>query len=156
MALQLEELEQNGTNYWISQEINHGDFPFRLFVKVQPMEDYGEEVVRDLGEYYATVEAVSLEAAGTAGDSFLNDTFPDGHDGVSQEWLHIELAQHGIAATLWQKGGNDEEELTKLAHEEIKNADFLFGFYMDRPCNKVGATGWDFIKGNVYPSTDED
>ncbi len=25
----------------------------------------------------------------------------------------------------------------------------LFGFYMDQHQNRIGASGWDFVKGNI-------
>ena len=38
-----------------------------------------------------------------------------------------------------------------LAKEQTQSIPMLFGFCMDRHQNMLGATGWDFIKGNCFP-----
>lgn len=45
--------------------------------------------------------------------------------------------------------GNNKGELLKAARKELLGVDMLFGFYMDRPLNAIGSTGWDFIKGDI-------
>lgn len=59
------------------------------------------------------------------------------------------LCDRGIAATLWQDSGDNEEKLLEKAKEELKVIETLAGFYLDRPQNAIGSTGWDFMKGDI-------
>lgn len=46
-------------------------------------------------------------------------------------------------------------DIIRELRRKADNSNFLFGFMMDRPENGMGATGWDMIKGNCYPSKEE-
>jgi hypothetical protein len=59
-----------------------------------------------------------------------------------------DIYKYGYYAVLeaLEQDGNDFTEWLKNSLPRVKA---LFGFYMDRPQNRVGNTGWDFIKGKI-------
>ncbi len=61
-------------------------------------------------------------------------------------WL---LAEYGIAATLFQKNGNNAKKLMKAARKELQAINVLFGFYLDKRQNAIGNSGWDFLRGEL-------
>jgi hypothetical protein len=71
--------------------------------------------------------------------------------GDEQNPLHLveALADYGTYAPLWSGTGNNRQKLLKQARKEADMIVMLFGFYMDRTTNILGATGWDRIKGEV-------
>ena len=73
----------------------------------------------------------------------------DDFNALGHEWQCLILKEYGIAATVWQKQGRNKTNLMREAREELHKADMLFGFYMDRPQNAIGSTGWDCIKGDT-------
>lgn len=139
--------------------VENSDWPVRLLVRVTHTGEYDRGWSEAVGPCHVAVQAVA------------RDALPDGYlDGVKQfqglpaaEWdalpgMHKDacVAEYGAAPVLWQAGGHDEEGLVAAAAEEVKKIRFLFGFYMDRRQNAVGATGWDVIKGRLWPSKDEE
>ena len=59
------------------------------------------------------------------------------------------LVEYGVAAHLWNDGGNNLKKLIKEAHKQADISSFFFGFMMDKPENAIGSNGWDFIKGDI-------
>lgn len=60
------------------------------------------------------------------------------------------LIQSGYKAVFWQDGGNGRTSLIDKGRGKLNGVgnDFeLFYQYMDKPQNRIGATGYDFIKG---------
>jgi len=46
---------------------------------------------------------------------------------------------------------SDYDDVYERALKEAGMIEMLFGFYMDKQQNRIGATGWDVIKGNLDP-----
>jgi hypothetical protein len=59
------------------------------------------------------------------------------------------LHSYGIRAHIAEWQGNNLGKLMKLAREKARETEFMFGFAMDRRQNDVGASGWDFLEGNI-------
>jgi hypothetical protein len=138
---------------WISPSIDHGDFPFRFILKLEYLEEPGEEIVRDLGKYLVNVCAVSVLAAAKEIPSCCRSMgmSEEEYKNLPDEAQHEMLSEYGVRSILWEKTGNNQSSLLREARKELQQADFLFGFYMDRQQNTIGATGWDTIKGNLWP-----
>lgn len=62
------------------------------------------------------------------------------------------LITYGIYARVWGSEGTNKQQLMKEARRELSLLRMLFGFYMDRPVNRIGASGWDAIRGDIIPS----
>ena len=59
------------------------------------------------------------------------------------------LVDMGLHACLWQQSGNNWNKLLKQARQEMQPMLFLTGFYLDRPQNAVGDSGWDWMRGDL-------
>ncbi len=58
------------------------------------------------------------------------------------------LHSYGIFATVWSKTGS-LKDLLRRGKNKAEETELLFGFAMDRFQNGMGATGWDFIRGDT-------
>lgn len=57
-------------------------------------------------------------------------------------------ALHGYAGgvPIWQSDGQNWRALMKEARKQAQVVPTLFGFYMDRPVNRMGENGWEALK----------
>lgn len=55
---------------------------------------------------------------------------------------------HGLVP-IFDKQGNNRRTLEKAAHQQLSLSTFLTGFYLDRPVNRIGTTGWELLTGDV-------
>lgn len=134
---------------FVSKKQNNGDFDYWLVLTVTNMWDATGDEEQD--KYHVQIEAVSPEQA----KEHLNKAFSS--MGFSDEQLaqyendpiiQVEtLSEYGIFACLWQKSGNNLNDLMKQARKESDLINMLFGFYMDRPENGIGQDGWQLIRG---------
>lgn len=132
---------------WISPELNNGDWPYWLVIEFINFLDATGELL-DGKEYVVEISAVSPEAAGKEQLQRALDCY--GWDNAPSKIMEVEaLHGYGIAAHLWQASGNDADILLRNAMQEADLVSGLFGFYMDRPENRIGSTGWDFISGDI-------
>lgn len=56
------------------------------------------------------------------------------------------LIQYGSAAHLWQATGDDRAQLINEASKRLDKIKGLCGFYFDQTQNKMGESGWDWIR----------
>ena len=141
---------------WYSKEINHGDWPFRFMLKLEYPAEWDDEAEKQYGKYYLQLLVVSPTAAKET-DAYQSamDSYGWTPGQVKQFGSLAEyemMMSYGAAAHVWQGHGNNLASLLKQARKELREADFLFGFKMDRAQNAVGATGWDWVKGDVCGS----
>lgn len=130
----------------VSKRFNNGDFDYWLVLKLEYLDELIDEPD---SKYQITIHAVSPDALGetnlaTALKSF--DASPS--DKLDPKFLATILVEYGSSAPLWTRFGNNARSLWRLATREATIINMLFGFYMDRPLNALGATGWDWIAGN--------
>lgn len=59
------------------------------------------------------------------------------------------IVEYGIRPVLWREAGNNKAKLLAAANEQLPVIHAMFGFYMDRPQNAIGDTGWDWIRGQL-------
>jgi hypothetical protein len=130
------------------------DFHYWLVMDVRPNEDweYGD---KKRSKYYVTLAVVSPEAAD-----------PKELDAAARSWGYDDadilkaqpdplflvecLHSYGVAAYVWQEEGNNLSALMKEARKQAQLVNMMFGFYMDAPQNKIGSTGWDTVKGDLW------
>lgn len=144
----------------LSPDVVDSDHPVYLIVEVEYTDEWGDDCPYAI---HGQVVAVSpgFAKSHTELDSYLSTI---GMDRAKFDELDIEaqadvLAETGCKATLFQTTGEtdeDEDKVIEACKAEITPINVMFGFYMDKPQNRIGATGWDWIKGSVYPMPDED
>ena len=50
---------------------------------------------------------------------------------------------------IFDKVGNNKRKLEQEARQHLNMSTFLTGFYLDRPINRLGTTGWEALTGNI-------
>jgi hypothetical protein len=145
--------DNDSSKMWLTdRDWKQSNWPMRFAIRLTYTEAYDEEWTKQVGKYHFEVIAVSSKAAGKkiwqkAADSWGNDL--DWFVGLSMEAKCQVLIEYGTAAVLFQASGNNQAKLFKECKAKLTEIQFLFGFYMDRPLNAVGDTGWDWIKGDL-------
>jgi len=116
--------------------------------------NYMEEYVAEPEEKYnVSVLAVSPQQAEAECRKYLAENMNLNFDEVDEKTKVSALVEYGVYSTLFCKMGNNKKELLKTAKEEATQMNFVsFGFMMDKPQNRIGSTGWDFIKGDIMAS----
>lgn len=129
------------------------DFHYWLVIDVRPNEDW-ECGDKKQPKYWVSLAVVSPEQASPEElQSAINSWgIPDD----DLPWFMADplfpvecLHSYGVAACVWQGHGNNLSLLMKEARKEAQLVEMLFGFYMDRPQNMIGSTGWDCVKGDL-------
>lgn len=136
---------------FVSKKLNNGEFDYWLVLKV----DNWNEYERNPKETYL-VSLLSVSPS-EAGQDKLDSAFRCcGLDSDEQAELRKDsmvqvesLVSYGVYAQLWTASGNNLRKLLKVAHEQADIASSLYGFYMDRPQNRIGTDGWEMQRGNI-------
>lgn len=130
------------------------DYPTYLFIRLTYLEDYSSDFAEKYcvsllssSPGFAKENPRNIESV-RASYGMSEEEF-DSLDPIQQAWL---LAEYGLAANLFEKLGNNKRQLLKEAKQEGLQASVLFGFYVDRQQNAIGATGWDFMRGDIVPN----
>jgi hypothetical protein len=134
---------------WISEKLNNGDFDYWLILEfINWIEATGESYDGD--EFLVEITAVSPEEAGQ--DNI--DSALQGYDINDPNDLMIveALSSYGISAHMWRESGNDADALLHKAKQAALVVASMFGFFMDRPQNRIGASGWEVIGGDLMGS----
>ena len=135
----------------ISKKLNNGDWDYWLVIQLRYLEEYlSEEDCKDTGKYEVSLLAVSPEAAGEKNLKSAFEFCGDSSNENTTDTIKIQsLLDYGVYAALFYSTGNNSKKLLCTALDKADVANVMFGFLMDRPENRVGNTGWDFISGNI-------
>jgi len=126
------------------------DWPYYLFITVTDMQDACGEP-----GYMVEIQAASPKAAGMKNLKSAVESCGEENTNIkklTQVQRAELLKQYGISAHLWikwDKSAKDPDKLVEEAKKEATAIPMMFGFYMDRVQNRIGNTGWDFIKGDI-------
>jgi hypothetical protein len=133
---------------WVSQKFNNGEFDYWLVLELINMHDAtGEE---DQAKYVVELCVVSPDQAGpeNMARAFGSSGVPD--DVRENPIVQVEVLHgYGISAHVVNRSGSNARKLLHEVRREAVMVNGLFGFYMDKPENKIGSTGWEFIKGDL-------
>jgi len=129
----------------------NGDWPWYAVIRLQYLAEYMPKNEMP-AEYSVDVLAVSPSAAGKDNcEKALDCIGVDRDYPITEDVLLDALLSYGTYATLWSKTGNNKRGLLRKAKENATALNMMFGFAMDAPQNRIGATGWDFIAGEIMP-----
>ena len=146
--------DSDSRKLWVAPRLDDSDWPVYIFVSLEYTENWGDNAEKEIGEYYMSISAVSVGACDnkmilSCRESLsLDDNRWQMMDEVSR---HVALLDYGTRAILYQSSGNDDEKLVAQAKSELGAIRMLFGCYMDKMQNAIGATGWDTIAGRHWP-----
>lgn len=130
---------------WISKKLNNGDFDYYLVMELMNMRELtGDD---DQPKYNVTVGVVAPSQVDESKiRELVNENF--GYEGELTDEMRVEaLHQYGTYAPVWQGNGNNARNLMRDARNQP--IETLFGFYMDKPINRMGATGWNWVRGDI-------
>ena len=131
---------------FVSKKLNNTEFDYWLVIEVLNWKEREAPAT-----YNVSLKAVSPSEAGKKNIEAACECYGVEEDMEKLNPLVIveSLDAYGVAAQLWNNSGNNLKTLLKATHKEANLCSVLFGFYMDRPENRIGSTGWDFIKGDT-------
>lgn len=141
-----------------SKQFNNGEFNYWYVLKTYNNYDsMGEEEAKKNGKYtfILSVVAPSQQTEENIKSNFsfygidLTDKQIEDIKNEKSEFHINQLLDISTGATIYQDMGNNWKVLFKAVKEEIAKCNIFFGFYMDKYQNRIGSTGWDFIKGDI-------
>lgn len=144
--------EEYGGQFIVPEKFNNGDFDYWLIVKFDNMSELTDDYP---SKYRVEIQAVapsqvSKDDKKSAFSSMgIDDKKEQERMSKDPQALAGILAEYGTSASLYSAEGNNANALMKEAKKQIPVINGMFGFYMDRPMNRIGNTGWDFIKGDI-------
>lgn len=138
---------------WVSPRLNNGDWDYWLVIEFINFLDATGEMIDGL-PFVIEIAAVSPDAAGydnviQALESYGWSDQVEEKDDLDPLLIVESLHGYGIAAHLWSAQGDDADIMLDMAKDQAPLIEMLFGFHMDRPENRIGSTGWDFISGDI-------
>ena len=141
--------ETYGGKFLVDKKFNNGEFDYYLLINFINMEEATGEKQKD--KYVVEIHAVAPSQVSKKDiDSAFESSGIDDTKLKKNLKAKLEsLDDYGIFALMDSDSGNDAKKLMTEAKKQIPAIEGLFGFYMDKPMNAIGNTGWDFIKGDI-------
>lgn len=141
---------------WVSKKLNNGEFDYWLVIEILNMDDACGRDNEGKDKYNVSLSCVSPGEAGAENIAKAKECcgYEDGTLTLTDIGLVEMLSSYGVAAHLWQADGNNAHKLLKEAKKEANIvSSFTFGFSMDKATNRVGTTGWQAIKGQLWKTS---
>jgi hypothetical protein len=146
---------------WISTRQSNGEFDYYFVIELLNWRETVGEREAPPETYNVSVSVVSPQEAqdkiGAALDccgiteAMLRTATENGYrDSVLVEALY----NYGTHTPVWSGNGNNWRALMREARQEARQCEFLFGFYLDRPVNRIGTTGWEALRGDLTSALD--
>ena len=149
----------NYTTYggkWISTRQNNGEFDYYFVIELlnwretvgereAPPETYNVSLSVVSPQQAQDKIAAALDCCGITEEMLPTATENGYRDTALVEALH----SYGVHTPVWSKDGNNWRALMREARQEARQCEFLFGFYLDRPVNRIGTTGWESLRGDL-------
>ncbi len=138
----------DGDMLYLGPKDNNGEFDWWPVVRLRQDEDDNTYTCELLVVAPDVVPPGEKERARECCD------WPQDPNAPAADWVEP-LVSYGIYACVWSAEGTNKRHLMKQVREQLTCCRSLFGFYMDRYQNRLGATGWDLIRGVLWPARDE-
>src|ERR1022692_1272726 len=130
---------------WLAGPFNNGEFDYYFVLSLTNLLDAcGEREAKEAGGKYLVDMSV------VAPEEFQDKQSALDYCGCTFMWPQLKayekvemISSYGGSAIVFSGIGNNYKKLFKAAKDKAKEAEMLFGFFMDRLLNKIGSTGWD-------------
>lgn len=132
---------------FVTKKLNSGDFDYFIFCEVVNLKNHD---ISTKNKYMFTLSVVSpTEPSKETVDDSLKDYLDVNETREDLTDLDIATALHdyGVSAQVFNVSGNNINKMFANIRKKCNEIKVMFGFYMDKPINMVGDTGWDFVKG---------
>lgn len=143
-------IDRDDSSYWISSKHNNSDFDYWLVIHLLCLADYPD--IHDYDYHIQIMVIAPGEVPESVRDEYIsslgcNDDEYD-HADTDARTMAILLAESGCGPTVWSKSGNNRKKLYREAIQEAQAIEMLLGFYLDKPINRIGTTGWEMLRGD--------
>jgi hypothetical protein len=136
---------------WLSNKLNNSEFDYYLVIELMNWHELGYE---EQPRYNVCLSAVSPQQAGEEHLQRAYDCVgltPDMLESLKASGNLAEaqveaLHSYGGVAPVWQADGDNWKSLMQQARAEAQCCEGLLGFYLDRPVNRIGETGWEALR----------
>jgi hypothetical protein len=146
---------------WISTRQSNGEFDYFFVIELLNWRETVGEREAPPETYNVSLSVVSpqeaqdkigaaLDCCGITEEMLQTATENGYRDSALVEALH----GYGVHTPVWSKDGNNRRALMREARQEARQCEFLFGFYLDRPVNRIGTTGWESLRGDLTSALD--
>lgn len=130
---------------------NNGEFDWFPLIRLEYTDEWGDDAEEP---YHCSVLVVSPSKAKETGvweRACACVGVEPTEVGDREELAQCEiLVSYGNGAPMWQRFGGNKRRLLSAARREAKIlCGINFGFAMDRPINRMGTTGWRWIRGEL-------
>jgi hypothetical protein len=142
--------DDDGISQSISKPLNNTEFDYYLILEIIDWKIYNDSQFAPLNRYHYSISAVSFFALTQEKKKCIQEQLQDLQE-YSDVTKAMETYNYGMSACLWS-GEGTKKELHAESRKQLELIPSLFGFYMDKRQNGMGATGWDTIQGNLMPS----
>lgn len=128
-----------------TEPIQGEDFLYWLVLQIMDM-DQSSDPDPERPRFYSNVSVVAPSLIRDKMDHYRHP-----ESGPFPDELLAEMAfEEGYRVPVWSAEGDNPLALMKQGVEQAPIIERMFGFFMDRPINRVGTTGWQLIKGQLY------
>ena len=155
--------DMNYTTYggkWISTRQNNGEFDYYFVIELLNWpETVGQREAPAKLQRFAVCRFAPASRKGNSPRArLLRHYGGNACDGNRQR-----PARYGASGSAAQLRGlypgleSRREQLARPnegARQEARQCEFLFGFYLDRPVNRIGTTGWEALRGDLTSAID--
>jgi len=133
---------------WVSKKFNNGDFDYWLVLSFRNIDECGPNGEKYMCELCCVIPS-EVSDEDMAQYKRSADFASWGDEG---NWRHIieVLMTNGAYVSFGEMYGDNADKLRRAVAVRAVAAAGLFGFFMDAPQNRLGATGWDIARGNVW------
>lgn len=135
----------------IGEKQNNGEFDWYPLIRLEYTEQWGDEPE---APYHCSLLVASPAQAKETG-AWKKACESSGLSSDERNWASEAgqceiLLQYGTAAPMWQSYGKNKRTLLRLARQQNTIlCGFCFGMWMDKPVNRMGTTGWQWIRGEL-------
>lgn len=134
---------------FISPKLSNSDFDYWLVIEViNWLDAVGEREAP--AKYCVSLYAVSPSEAGEKNLQAALEScgYDETVHSLSDEMKVEMLSEYGVQAQVHSQNGDNLQELLKETRKLADLHSIHFGFWMDRAQNRIGSSGWDFLRGD--------
>jgi len=152
---------ENGDTVWyFSNRHRTSQLVYYFAIRVEETERYGSDYAEGRPKYEGTLYVVSPDYAGPGPvrravqeyEDMDGARVPDNRDQLTEYMV----GHGGLGAPVVEFSSNNKAGVLKKLAKEATVCTGLFGFYLDRRMNGMGATGWDWLRGEFGMGPDKE
>jgi hypothetical protein len=133
---------------FVSKKLNNGEFDYWMVMEIINWREHSNDPLYTYNVGLSMVAPSQLDRD-TIDRAFESWGLVDYLDTDPLLLIDIVSSYGAGVVPLWDESGDNLRKLMKQARHEADHAEMLLGFYLDRQVNALGATGWDWLEGDL-------